>query len=312
MDISQNLSVINVDAPITLAVAWTTGKNMKIRQVQLSAEIADIFREVVRRTIADINSREPAPWTPDADLSPETFLVLSVEEVGSAPTLTTDHGGTTLLQLLSEAERLEIIHPNRLPTGDMTLYAIVAGDIGRRAAFIRKTNPRRGLKSGRIFSILSQELQRIEDPIFAFDEWIDLVSLGENLIILSQTVFAALFRNQEVLAAKIPEWVKELNNSITISTEGQERLEARAKRDSRLRARLEAIVKRDHLSSVPRATLERAMEDNELDPSRLVDESGHLILDDEDIPAVLYLLNEDLFVGSLTSTGFRADKKAAR
>lgn len=58
--------------------------------------------------------------------------------------------------------------------------------------------------------------------------------------------------------------------------------------------------------------MSEAMVANGLEPERLLDAQGSLVLEDEDIPQVLYFLNEDLFVGSLTSMGFRADKKAAR
>ena len=54
------------------------------------------------------------------------------------------------------------------------------------------------------------------------------------------------------------------------------------------------------------------MEGNEMDPSRFLDAAGNLVVAADDVPQILYLLNEDLFTGSLTKTGFRADKKAAR
>lgn len=311
-DVKEHLGGIDTEASMSLAVGWTVGKNTKIRQVVLGADVEAAFREVARETLSDLGTREAADWTPDADLSPETFLVLDSSEVGDSPTLTTDHDNKAFLEVLAEAERLEAIHPKHLPTGDLTFYAIIVGDPGNRSAFIRRSNPRRGLKRGRIYSTLSDTLQRVEKPIFAFDEWVDLVAVDGKLCVLSQTVFAAFFRDQETLAKKIPEWIETLANSVPLAESSHPRLEERVKRDSRLKARLEAIVRRDHLSSVSSETLRKAMEDNELDPNRLLDSEGKLILEEDDIPQVLYLLNEDLFTGSLTNTGFRADKKATR
>ncbi len=268
---------------------------------------------VAMRTVDDLGQREAAEWTPDADLTPETYLVLRADEVGDAPTLTSDHDhGKSFLNVLAEAERLEAINPRHLPTGDVSFYAIVIGKPGARKAFIRRSNPRRGLKRGRIYSTLGDSLQRVEDPIFAFDDWVDLVLDGPYLYILSQTVFAAFFRDQETLAKKIPEWIDQLTNHVPLADSSRDVIRGKVSRDSRLKARLEAIVRRGHLGEVTAETLRRAMEDNELDPDRLLDESGNLTLEEDDVPQVLYLLNEDLFTGSLTKTGFRADRKAAR
>ncbi|WP_125458683.1 hypothetical protein [Rhodococcus sp. 1168] len=308
------LASINVEAPtpITLSVGWTSGRNTKIRQILLGTDVAAEFRSVARRAIADLQTREAADWTPDADLTPETFLVLDVGEVGDAPRLTSDHDGKKFLEVLSQAERLEAINPKHLPTGDVSFYAIVIGDPGDRTVFIRRSNPRRGLKRGRIYSTLADTLQTVDDPIFAFDGWVDLVVSEENLYILSQTVFVAFFRDQETLARKIPEWIDQLATHVPLGRESKDVLTQRVSRDSRLKARLEAIVRRDHLSTVSTEELRRAMEDNELDASRLLDAEGNLTITADDVPQVLYLLNEDLFTGSLTNTGFRADKKATR
>ena len=304
--------VVSESDPITLAVGWTVGKNTKIRQVLLGNDVADEFYRIAQQTVENLQEREAAEWTPDADLTPETYLVFPADEVNEFPRLTSDHDGKSFLEVLSQAERLEAINPRHLPTGDISFYAIALGEPVERAVFIRRSNPRRGLKRGKIYGMLSDSLQRVEDPIFAFDEWVDLVLVGEHLYVLSQTVFAAFFRDQASLAQKIPEWIAQLAEHVPLTDASEERLKAKVTRDSRMKARLEAIVRRNHLPNVPPDTLRAAMESNELDPQWLVDDQGNLVLEDDDIAPVLYLLNEDLFTGSLTNTGFRADKKAAR
>lgn len=303
---------ISATDPITLAVGWTVGKNTKIRQVLLGDDVAGEFYRIAQETVENMREREAADWTPDADLTPETYLIFPAHEVNEFPRLTSDHDGKSFLGVLSQAERLEAINPKHLPTGDISFYAIALGEPGSRAVFIRRSNPRRGLKRGKIYGTLGDSLQRVEDPIFAFDEWVDLVLLGDNLYVLSQTVFAAFFRDQESLAKKIPEWIDQLAEHVPLAGNSRDCLQRKVSRDSRMKARLEAIVRRNHLPNVSPDTLRTAMEDNELDPQRLLDEEGNLVLEDDDIAPVLYLLNEDLFTGSLTSVGFRADKKAAR
>lgn len=310
---SRAFEAIDVDQALTLAVGWVSGKRTKIRQVAVGHEVAAAFRDVANNTINDLGSREGEDWAPDADLSVETYLTIDANEVGTAPILGNEHGNLSLLAALQFAETLPDLKPNDLPVGDLSFYAVVIGDIaGSRAVFLRRSNPRRGLKRGRIYSLLADTLQRIEEPIFAFDEWMDLVAVGKDVFVLSQTVFAALFRDQDALAQQVPQWTTDLIAAVPIEAAGRQRLEECAQRDSRIRARLEAIVRRGHLASVSKEVLREAMQSVELDADSLINADGEFLLEEEDIASVLYFLNEDLFSGSLTQTNFRADKKATR
>lgn len=308
-----DLNSIQSGQALTLAVGWISGRKTKLRQVAIGDEVAAAFRDVVRASLSDLMQREAEVWTPEADLAPETYLVLPERDLGDAPALGAEHGGASLADALKSAEALPPIHPDDLPAGDLSFYALTLGDVaGRRAVFLRRSNPRRGLRKGRIFTFLTDSLQRVEAPIFAFDEFIDLVFVGDQVCILSQAVFAAIFRDQDTLAAQIPVWGADLQGSVPMTDQTRAQVEARASRDSRLRARLESIVRRGHLQSVSPATLRSAMVDAGLDVAVLLDSKGRLTVDDANVPQVLNFLNEDLFAGALTGTGFRADKKAAR
>ncbi len=308
-----DISGIDRQQSLTLSVGWRSGQKTKLRQISIGGDVEQAFRTVLHSALEDLNQREAEPWSPDADLTPETYLVLAVADLGDAPVLAAEHGGMSLAAALQAAEALPAMHPEDLPAGDLSFYALTVGNTaGRRTVFLRRTNPRRGLKKGRIYTFLGDSLQRLDEPIFAFDDLIDLMFVDDRLAVLSQTVFAAMFRDQDVLAAQIPAWADELHSVVPVSDDGRQRLISRALKDTRLRARLEAIVHRGHLPTVDSATMTQAMADAGLDPSTLIDADGKLCLEEDDIPQMLYFLNEDLFVGALTTTGFRADKKAAR
>lgn len=304
---------VDAAAARTLVVGWSVGKKTRLRQVAIGGEVAEAFRGAITTSLADLAHREEQAWAPDADLSPETYLVIPEADLGSAPSLSSEHDGTTFAAALGGSSMLPALPASDLPAGDLSFYALTVGNVpGERVTFLRRSNPRRGLKRGRIYTYLSDTLQRVEEPIFAFDEYFDLVFVPGHVAILSQTVFAAMFRDQDVLKAQVPTWADDLQSSIPIDDDGRQRLINRALRDSRLRARLEAVVRRGHLATVPAATMKTAMSEAGLDPDVLMDASGKLVLAEDDIPQVLYFLNEDLFSGALTSTGFRADKKAPR
>jgi hypothetical protein len=307
------LSDFDVDGSLSLSVGWKSGTKIRLGQLTVGEDVADSLRDVVFAAVDAIHRREPEPWAPDADLSQETYLVIKQHDLGEAPALSGVQPGQGLASALMAAEDLGVLSPQELPKADLQFYVITIGSTpGARVSFLRRTNPRRGLRGGKLLTSYHDVLTRIEDPIFAFDDLIDLIFVDDVVLISSQSAFVALFRAQQTLMAQVPRWSAELASHIAITTDGQERLSARAIRDSRLRMRLEAIVKRGHLADVSPAVVRVKMTELGLDQDRLIADSGELMLEDSDIPLVLQFLNEDLFPGALTGTGFRADKKAAR
>ena len=59
------------------------------------------------------------------------------------------------------------------------------GAVSRRTAFIRKANPYLSTRRGRFFATLAQTLTRVERPVFAFDDRVDLIVSGETAAILT-------------------------------------------------------------------------------------------------------------------------------
>lgn len=309
----HDLSSIDPAGAIALTVGWRSGTKLRLAQIALGAKVAAEFRDLVALTLEDMADRTPEPWTPDAELSPETYLTITTDLLGQAPILHADHEDLTLSEAVLAPEALPMLHPADLPARDLELYAITVGDTpGSRAAFLRRSNPRRGLRAGRVLTSYSDVLVKIEDPIFGFDLIVDLVFVGDDVHVLSPNTFSRLFRDQEALAAQVPSWTGVIADAVPMSAEGRERLQERALRDGRLSRRLEAIASRGHLPGITAAELRETMTAVGLNPDELLDDQGQLVLQDEHIPQVLYFLNEDLFYGALTSTGFRADRKAVR
>lgn len=240
--------------------------------------------------------------------------MMASEALGDAPILAPEHSGASLFEIALSAEALDVLDPNELPAADMGFYVITLGDEpGHRAAFLRRANPRRGLRGGKIWTSYHDVLTRIDEPVFAFDDLVDLVFFEDEALVLSQTAFVALFRSQETLMAQVPRWTSDLSAHVPISGEGIVRLNALAIRNSRAKARLEAIVRRGHLATVSAAVIAEKLVEVGLDVEALINSDGELVFEtDDEAMMALQFLNEDLFVGTLTSTGFRADKKATR
>ncbi|GEM_PF-1089580 len=312
-DLAMDLSGVDLDGSLTLTVAWRSGKKLKLGRVETGPKVDAAFRELIRIAIDDLGNRAAEPWAPDADLTAETYLVIDAADLGPAPVLASEYLNRTLVEVLRDAQTIPPLDAKSLPTADMVFYALTIDHAAAdRVTFLRRSNPRRGLRRASFFAGLGDSLTAIEEPIFAFDGAVDLVFSGPQVAILSHTAFAALFRDQQTLTAQVPKWVSELHAHVPLSEAGRDVLVERALAVTHLRTRLEAIVVRGHLKDVAPETLRKAMEANDLDPDRLLNAQGELILEPDDVPSVLYFLNEDLFYGPITEIGFRADKKAAR
>ncbi|MFS0701270.1 hypothetical protein AB6N24_14970 [Cellulomonas sp. 179-A 4D5 NHS] len=305
------LATFDSQQAVSLVVGWRTSSGRyNIRRLRLSQEVANDLRELTSDAAAQIIDREPESWAPDADLVRETVLGMPLTDIDPTPDLTAEHNGRTFFEELRGGADVPKLEADKIPAATLSFYSIAVGDtVGNRTVFLRRSNPQRSLKGGRRLTVYREQLVRVEEPLFGFDSIVDLVIHDDHMWVLSQTAFANLFREDKALTGQVPIWVGDVSASVPMTAGGAARLQAKALRDSRASRRLEAIARRGHLTSVTSQQLRDAMIEHDLDPDTLLDANGDLILDEADIPTILQFLNEDLFVGTLSSTAFRADKK---
>lgn len=303
---------IDLDGALTLSVGWRTGKKLRMAQILVRSDVEMVFRSVVAECIENLEGRASEPWTPEGDLAPETYLTAPVACLGEEPVMAAEHGDQSFGEVVQSAQELAVIAPQDLPKRDLELYVVTVGsDESGRAAFVRRANPRRGLRAGRMLTSFRDVLTRIEDPVFAFDNMVDLVFFDDEVHVLSQVAFSMLFRNQDALRAQIPRWVNAVVESIPFEQQTKQMVIDKALRDTRLARRLETIASRGHLAGISMDHLRAKMQDVGLDPDAMISSNGEILVSEQGIPHLLYFLNEDLFSGVITNQGFRADKKAA-
>jgi len=171
-----DLAAIDPDSPVSLSVGWRSGTKLRLAQMMLGVEVVGRFRQLIADTLDDMEERTQEPWTPEADLTPETYLTVDRGVLGEAPLLASEHQAITFAEALLAPEALRVLAPNDLPTKDLELYAITVGsEPGERAAFLRRSNPRRGLRAGRLLTSYHDVLTRIDAPVFGFDLDVDLI-----------------------------------------------------------------------------------------------------------------------------------------
>jgi len=313
-DSHASLRELATDASLTLLAGWKSGPGKyKIARIRTSTGVADELRGVATSYKDSIGGREVESWTPDADLSPETVLHLPLENLGPQPRLVRPHQDHDFVDVIRGRVEVAELKPTSIPAASIAFYVITIGDDPTsRTAFLRRMNPQRGLGGGRIFSILREVLVEVKDPIFGFDSYVDLVFHQDSVWIMSQASFAALFRENETLAKQIPGWVDDIREYISISDTAADSITGAAVRDTRIRTRLEAIARRGHLENVTPDQMREEMMKHDLEPSDFIEPTGELKCDDSNLHLLLQFLNEDLFVGALSSSSFRAAKKHTR
>jgi hypothetical protein len=296
------LDQIETQGDLRLIVVWPRGDGFDGGQVRVADAVAGHLRSACERTLERMNSRDLRAYDPDMHLEQEECLVLA------DPALVAD---SPVADIVLPTHPLRLVSSRSLPKRSILLYAVGLALGEERVAFVRKTNPRASARSGRIFAMLGNVLQRVDKPLFSIDDSFDLLVSEDGILALDQRLFELLFKDTPAVTSRIPEWVRDIHSHLPLAGDGADRLAKRCETDGRLRRRIRAIVERDHLKGVTIDDIRDHLRAADLDDADFLD-GDQLKLDDEDPFRLVYLLNEDFFVGGLTGTDFRSDRKSQR
>ncbi|HLG69779.1 MAG TPA: Kiwa anti-phage protein KwaB-like domain-containing protein [Chloroflexota bacterium] len=291
---------------LTLIVGWKHGAGFEAAQINVGEDVSQALRDACQTAADDARSRDPRMFDPDAALEREECLIVQLDQVGQgAPR-------PAILDLLEQAEALPLLGAGGLGNHTFLFYAVLIGDNpGERVCFIRKVNPHLSARRGKFFSLLTDVLDRVDQPLFAFDETFDMILFDQTLIVLNLFPFEMLFRDTPALQAQVPVWIQEMTDRLPMNQQNQQLLQQLATTDSRIRRRLQSIHARGALQNVTIQNVQNEFVAQGLNPSDYV-VNGQLAIDRTNASLLLQLLNEDLFIGGLTQTPFRVDRKSAR
>lgn len=312
---------------ITLVVARRSGKSLDGYKVEFEAGAGEEIRKVCQETLGLITARVARQYeaslridnereylaVPDAQLvQHESFRPKRRRKRGDEPVVTieTDPQVRDLLRRASGLERLAAPHLSKYR---IQFYAAVVGsDPGTRTAFVRKHNPAKVLSRGGLVFSYGDRLKQISDPLMLLDDHFDLVIAQDGIAVLNQDVFEALFRDIEVIAERYPTYAKAFA-SLALDDEQRDVLVTRCRTDSRLGKRLREIYESGHLAAgnVTMSDVHREIKSLGLDATTLI-EKGKLNFKGSNAGTILKLLNDDLFIGSLSKVAFEAGSKARR
>ena len=296
----HDLYAADLQSTVTLVAGWRRGNTVEVGQLEITRQIAERFRAICQDHLDSIQEKLAREYRPDIDLEPSSeHLYLHMSNL--------DQNNPVILAH-RRARLADPITPKSLPSRSLLFYSIM---FSTGPIFLRKMNSYQSLNRGRMFTRLQETLAEIEDPVFSFDDKIDLVIEGDLISISNLTAFEHLFRSETVLTAHVAGYIRSLDEQVPLTEQSCQVLEEECKRRVRLRRRLEAINHPDHLPHLSVAGVLELAPSRELDPSDFV-RAGRLDIDLSNVDDVLMLLNDDLFWGGFSRVMFTAEKKSRR
>jgi hypothetical protein len=297
-----DLGRLRIPRALGLRVAWRVGRHIEGGDIRMSLSVAEHLHEAARATITDIQEGELRSYSADMYLeAEETLYANDPELIATSP----------LNNVLFPEEPLPTISARSLPERPLLLYAITFQSGGSPVAFVRKMNPHRGARAGRLFALLGNTLTDPGKPVFTLDPRFDLIVSPAGVIARELGVFELLFKETEAVLAAIPDWVEEIADHLPLAGDGAAVLKEKSSKSSRLRRQLRSIHERGHLADVSIDRIRRHITALGLEQADFI-AGDELVVDEADPRMLLDLLNEDLFVGGLTDAGFRSERKSLR
>ncbi len=323
---------VALDGAMTLVLARRKAKALVGGKMEFANDATDALRAMVIATAATIQGLKRQPYEPSVRIGAGEYLAVpdaliekaarpaakmakTADQAGTKPPRPTEHIETdpAVRKFLRNASGLDLLAAGALAKARFEFYAVVVGsDPETRMSFVRKMNPTKSLDAGKHWFSFGERLAKVEQPLLSLDDHFDLVVTAEGIAVLNQTVFDALFRDAQTLVDRYPLWAKAFS-TLGLDDAQTGDLVTRCQRDLRLATRLRQIHESGHLAAGD-IKLDQVLEEaDRVAGGReqfLVD--GKLNFDCAEMPTLLKLLNDDLFVGSLSKATYEAGSKARR
>ena len=335
---SWNRDQLDVDGELVFVVGRRSSPgHFKAFKIEVDTTVGNELRQRARSALDLIDTLSHRGFEPDLHIdpgaeclfvpiaslnrTPPTLPETTTSAVGDGDvrTIVTPHrrgrqprmdADPEVVHVLQGAASLPPLPAPDLQKFDYTFYAVVLGSGTSRTSFIRKANPSKVVKPGRLLLAYGARLRRVDDPLILIDDRFDMVIGPAGLVALDQGAFEMLMRDLTVLESRYDEYAAEVGEALPIDAGQLADLVVLCRRDSRLGKKLRAVVERGILSTVTIDQVQDQIDNLGLGPGLVSD--GHLVLTRESAPTILKLLNEDLFRGGLTSTAYEASHKTTR
>lgn len=286
----------NTDGALQLVVVWVSGKTSIGRYVKTAGGVASALRGHAENATAQLTNG--ATYSPDTSMEDNSHLEASLDELFD----------TALLGELNRASSLTLATEEELRNKSLLCHAVIIGDGDEKTIFVKKRSPIQLAKKSVVAFLVHNNLDRVDSPIFAFDDQYDAIITKDKVYVLNKDAFEGLFKESQAVLAKTDEWVKEIVDAIPMTKGSSQALETTLKRNQFLRKKFLAVKQRPHVMSMKPDALRHEIQRHGYDLADLMD-GDDLKVTEQNVKTVLQLLNEDLFSGGFSKERYAAGSK---
>jgi hypothetical protein len=316
-----------------LLLGWRDGRrNLSAQAARMTADVSKEMIAACQRALNDMAQLDRRIYSGIPALEPEQYLSLAIATGSSSGGVATNQAdallkldrmmpeeATTTAQLVelinSAFDEDEWLTKDELAFGSWLFYTVVVQlTDGGVAAFVRKYNPQRGLKAGRLrVAANGDTLARFDDPLFNFDFNFDLIIAPDEIAIFNVTAFNSVFADIELAKIHAGEHVTTITSGVVASLSGPSEALFRKECEERtsLANRVRRLAHVDYLNRVTTAALRDALQKHGMPADRLGKTKVQLT-SRTDVEVFLDLVEGLYYEADFTGEARRADRYSVR
>jgi hypothetical protein len=260
-------------------------KQLEAFVVELHEDTFGVMRDIARKTIDQLTSRDRVDWHPYAAMEPgEEYLALLVGDLPAPPRPRGGDGGdpdredepadrpadpqladaARLLQLVLAPGELADLHPEQLAEQSFRFYAVAwesrAAD--SPVAFVSEYDATAVLRKAKAFFRYEGTLRLAERPDMTLGDSADLVVTTDEIAILRRAAFDRLFSDVTALLNDVPASTQRLQTALTglpVSAASLRAIEQVCASRPSLARRLQLLASNPVLGQLTAVTLRQAL-----------------------------------------------------
>jgi hypothetical protein len=314
-----------------LLLGWRDGRRgLNAQAARMDSDVSKEMVAACRQALNAMTKLDRRIYSGIPALEPEQYLSLAVttgsdgvasneaDALQKLDRMMPEEAAATahLIELVNGAfDDDEWLSRDELASGSWLFYAVVVQlEDGGVAAFVRKYNPQRGLKAGRLpVSAKGNTLSRFDDPLFNFDFKFDLIIAPSEIAIFSVSAFNSVFADIELAKIHADENVTTITSVIATELSGASETLLRKECEDRaaLANRVRRLAHVDYLDRVTPAALRQALEKHKMPTDRLGKRKIQLKSRD-DVEVFLDLVEGLYYEADFTGEARRADRYSVR
>lgn len=325
-------AVLETTGDVTLLLGKRTSTRFKGFRVKMHPDVREALRTVATETAERLSTLTQVGYSDDLAFDPEEQYLLVKRDTlvvhrpqprrrGRHPEASSETRAEpqvvemdpAVLEVLDAAASASEITRDTLKKQSFPFYAAVIGDDpARRVAFLKERNPYQVGQLGKVLTQFGDGLRRLTEPVLMFATDFDMVVTPDHIAIARKESFEKLFRDIDALRERIPVWSGAAVHALPLDDGSAAVLQAAALKSVRVASQLRGLQERGFLTKTYAADQLRAkMIEIGLEHERLLP-GDTLSLTESDVPLVLKLIDERLYVGWHSATPWDVGTRARR